>query len=129
MSIKKFVQTDPQDFANELGSLAIWKEVTYQSATLTIGTVPANSVITDVIIGRSTAWDAITTFEVGKAGDTDWLADTTQANVTGAAGAAEVIQANQMVTADTPVVLTLNQGAAAAGAGFVLVRYVELDRR
>jgi hypothetical protein len=129
MSIKKFVQTDPQDFANEIGSLAIWKEVTYQSATLTLGTVPANSVITDVIIGRGTAWDAVTTFEVGKSGDTDWLVDTTAANVTGAAGGAEVVTANQMVTEDTDVVLTLNQGAASEGSGFVLVRYVELDRR
>lgn len=129
MSIKKFAQTDPQDFANELGSLAIWKEITYQSVTQTIGTVPANSLILDAIIARGTAWDAITTFEGGKAGDTDWLFTTAQANVTGTAGGAEVIQINQMVTVDTDVILTLNQGAAAAGSGFVLVRYIELDRR
>lgn len=129
MSIKKFAQTDPQDFANELAGLAIWKEITFESATLTVGTVPGNSLITDAIIARTTAWDAITAFEGGKSGDTDWLFDTTAANVTGAAGGAEVIQVNQMVTEDTDVVLTLDQGAATEGAGFVLVRYTELDRR
>lgn len=129
MSIKNFIQTDPQDFANELGSLAIWKAVTFESVTLTLGTIPANSVITDVIIGRTEAWDAITTFEVGKSGDTDWLVNTAAANVVGAAGGAEVLTVGQMVTEDTPVVLTLNQGAASEGAGYVIVRYIELERR
>lgn len=133
MAIKDFQSTDPADFANLLTGQVIIKAITYASATQTLGTVPANSLITAVRVIRTTAWSAITTFEVGKSGDTDWLVNTTQANVTdaldsGEAGNAEVIAVNKVVTSATPIVLTLNQGAASAGAGYVVVEYVELSR-
>lgn len=133
MPIKDFQSTDPGDFAKLLPGQVIAKAVGFTSATQTLGTVPANSLITGVRVVRTTPWSAITAFEVGKAGDTDWLVSTTQANVAGAvdsgeAGAAEVVAVNKVVTADTPIVLTLNQGSAAAGAGFVIVEYVEMSR-
>lgn len=133
MSIRQFLQTDPSDFAKLLPGQVIVKPVTFTSATQTLGVVPANSLITGVRVIRTTPWSAITAFEVGKAGNTAWLASTTQANVAGAvdsgeAGAAEVVAVNKVVTADTPIVLTLNQGAAAAGTGFVVIEYVELSR-
>lgn len=133
MSIKDFLGTDPQVFAKQLPGLALFRRITYQTATLTLGTIPANSVIGNRYIVRTTPWDAITTFEIGKSGDTDWLVDTTQANLTGAldageTGAVEVIQGQKVVTADTDVIMTINQGAATAGAGFVVVEYTELSR-
>lgn len=133
MPIKDFLSTDPADFANELTGAVLVATVTYASATQTLGTVPANSLITQVTVVRTTAWDAVTTFEVGKSGDTDWLATTVEANVTGAVdsgedGNAEVVAQNKVVTGETDVILTLNQGAASAGAGYVVVEYVELNR-
>lgn len=133
MPIKDFLQTDPADFMNELTRLAIVQTITYASATQTLGTVPANSIILNRRIVRTTAWDAITTFEIGKSGDTDWLATTTQANVTasipsGEDGAVEEVTGQKMVTSDTDIVLTLDQGAASAGAGYVVIEYQELAR-
>jgi len=133
MPIKDFQSTDPADFAKLLPGQVIVKPVTFTSATQTLGVVPANSLITGVRVIRTTKWSAAPTFEVGKAGDTGWLVNAAQANVAGAvdsgeAGAAEVVAVNKVVTADTPIVLTLNQGSAAAGAGFVVIEYVELSR-
>lgn len=133
MPIKDFLETDPNDFAKELPTMAIVKAITYASATQTLGTVPANSVILSRRVIRTTPWDAITTFEIGKSGDTDWLMTTAQAAVTGSIAAgndgavAEVI-GQVVVTSDTPIILTLNQGAASAGAGYVVVEYQELAR-
>jgi len=133
MPIKDFQSMDPADFANERVGAVMVAEVTYASATQTLGTIPANSLVTQVTVVRTTAWDAITTFEVGKSGDTDWLATTEEANVdgdipSGEDGAAEVVAQNKVVTSETNVVLTLDQGAATEGAGFVVVEYVEMDR-
>ena len=133
MPIKDFLQTDPADFANELPTLAIIKPVTYASATQTLGTVPANSVILSRRVIRTTAWSAITAFKIGKAGDTDWLMTTAQAAVTGSipggeAGAVAQVDGQAVVTEPTPIVLTLNQGGASAGAGYVVIEYQELSR-
>ena len=91
-------------------------------------TVPANSIINRVYVIRTTAWDAVTAFEIGKAGDTDWLVNTTQANVTGAIGSgeeaeAEVINCNKFVETATAVNINYTAGAASAGAGYVVVEY------
>lgn len=129
--------TDPEDWKTDLldsvggGSSASRTAVTYESVTQTLVTVPANSIITTVKIIRTTAWDAITTFQVGKSGTTDWLVSTAQANVTaaltaGEEGDVEVIEPAKVVTTATPVILTLNQGAASAGSGYVIVEYTEL---
>lgn len=131
-SLKDFQEIDPATLADAMQGLAIKAKVTYLSATQTLGTVPANSLITTIAVVRTTAWDVITTFQVGKSGTLNWLIDTTEANVTGAipageAGAAEVIAVDKVVTADTPIVLTLNQGAASAGVGYVVVNFVELN--
>lgn len=132
-SVKIWDEADPRDYIKALPALALFKAVTYQSATLTLGTVPANSRIVEVCVVRTTRWTTITTFEIGKSGDTDWLATTAQANVNGAIdagedGNVEVISVNKVVTSDTDIVLTLNQGAASAGAGYVMVKFEELDR-
>ncbi len=132
-TIRKFVETDPKDFADALEGLALVKAVTFASATLTLGTVPANSVIGPVYVARTTRWDAITDFLIGKSGDTDWLVTTVQANVdgpidSGEDGNIEIISVHKIITSATDILLTLNQGAAAAGAGFVLVPYRELSR-
>ena len=134
-----FQNRDPQDFFDDLldsvpaltGSpQLLLATVTYASTTFTLGTVPANSIIRDIYVARTTAWDAITTFEIGKSGDTDWLVTTAEANVDGAIAsgesqAVEVISDAKAVDAATAVVVTLDQGAAAAGAGYIALVYVE----
>lgn len=132
-SIAKYLQQDPLDFFRGLNSLAIVKRITYQSATQTIGTIPANSIILTRRVVRLTKWDAVTTFEVGKAGDTDWLVSTAQANVTGNIpvgedAGVEEITGPKVVTAATDIVVTLNQGAAAQGVSYVIVEYQEMVR-
>lgn len=134
-----FQDRDPQDWVTDLldsvaaldGTTQLFVQaVTYTSTTFTLGTVPANSIITGVYVARTTAWDAITTFQVGKAGTTDWLVTTAEANVTGAIGAGEeqeveaILDAKAVDTA-TAVVVTLNQGAASAGSGYVVLTYIE----
>jgi len=133
ISVERAQQIDPFDFIKAFARLGLFRSVTFASATVTLGTVPANSLITRVYVGRTTKWDAVTTFQIGKSGDTDWLATTVDSNVTGAiqsgeAGAVEAIEVNKIVSANTDVILTLNQGAAAAGVGFVSVEFQELDR-
>ena len=103
---------------------------TYTSATFTLGTVPANSIISDIYVARTTAWDAITTAEIGKAGDTDWLVTTVEANLDGAIPAGEsqdveVVSDARAIDAATPIVVTLNHGAATQGAGYVALVYME----
>jgi hypothetical protein len=105
--------------------------VTFESATQTLVTVPANSLIQKVTVVRTTIWDAITTFTIGKSGTLDWLATTAQANLTaaidaGEEGNMEVIETAKVVTTATAILLTINQGAASAGAGYVVVEYQEL---
>ena len=133
----QFLSTDPEDHNTDLldslggGGGGTRTAITFASATQTLVTVPANSIITAVKIIRTTAWDAITTFEVGKAGTTDWLSTTVQANVDGAItggeeGDVEIVNTQKVVTTATPIVLTLNQGGAAAGVGYVILEYQEL---
>lgn len=113
------------------GGFATRTAITFESATQTLLTIPANSIIVKTTIVRTTAWDAITTFTVGKSGTLDWLATTVQSNVTAAVtgseeGDAEIIENNKVVTTATPIILTLDQGAAAAGVGYVVIEYQEL---
>lgn len=132
MSIRDFQSTDRNDWVNFTPSQVIRKKITYQSATQTIGTVPANSVILSTTVVRTTKWDsAPTTFEVGKSGDTDWLMTTAQANVSGNIPAGEDAgverrETTHAVTSDTAIVVTLSQGAASAGVAYVLVEYQEV---
>lgn len=105
--------------------------ITFESATQTLLTIPVNCVIQRTTIIRTTAWDAITSFVVGKSGTTDWLATTVQANLTAAVtggeeGDAEVVENNKVVVTATPILATINQGAASQGAGYVIVEYQEL---
>lgn len=133
----QFQDTDPTDqnadIVDSLGAGAggARTAITFASATQTLVTVPANSIITSVKVARTTAWDAITTFQVGKTGTLDWLVTTPQANVDGAItggeeGEVEIIDVQKVVTTATPIILTLNQGGAVAGAGYVTVEYTEL---
>jgi hypothetical protein len=133
-SVNKWQQQDPVDFAKALPGLVKVVNVTYQSVTQTMFTAPAYSILREAIIVRTTKWNAApATFHIGKGGDTDWLVNTTQANVdgnipVGEDAGTEVISINKTVTSDTPIVLTLNHGAATAGSGYVMVRYEELAR-
>ena len=134
-----FQNRDPQDWIDDLldsvSSLTgspqlLLATVTFESVTFTLGTPPANSILQSIYVARTTAWDAITTFEIGKAGDTDWLVTTVEANVTGAIPAGEsqdveVISDAKAVDAATAIVVTLNQGAATEGAGYIALVYVE----
>lgn len=86
--------------------------------------LPANSLVTNVEILRTTAWDAITTFEVGKAGDSDWLSNTLQANLTGAAPGVETIAVSRYSNSATTVTVTWAQGGATQGAGSVTIQYI-----
>lgn len=134
-----FQDRDPQNWIDDLldsisaltgAPQLLLATVTYESATLTLGTVPANSIIQSIYVARTTAWDAITTFEIGKAGDTDWLVTTVEANVDGAIPSGEsqdveVVSDAKAVDAATAVVVTLDQGAATEGAGYIALVYVE----
>lgn len=134
-----FQQKDPQnwvdDLLNSLGAVQrIAAAIDTASVTQTIGTVPANSIILNRYIARTTAWNAApTAFEVGKAGTTDWLVTTLQANVDGAitggeAGEIETVSLFKFVTAATPIVLTLDHNSASAGAAYVVVEYMEVTQ-
>ena len=134
-----FQSRDPQDWADDLldsvpsltGSpQLLLATVTFESTTFTLGTIPANSIILDRYVARTTKWDAVTTFEIGKAGDTDWLMTTVQANVAGAIPSGEsqdveVVSDAKAVDAATAIVVTLNQGTATQGAGYIALMYVE----
>jgi len=134
-----FQSRDPQDWVGDLldsvpsitgAPQLLLATITYESATQTLGTVPANSIITGIYVARTTAWDAITTFEIGKAGTTDWLVTTVEANADGAIPAGEsqdveVVSDAKAVDAATAVVITLDQGAATEGAGYVALVYME----
>ena len=134
-----FQSRDPQDWMDDLmdsvpsltGSpQLLLATVTFETTTFTLGTVPANSIILDRYVARTTEWDAITTFEVGKAGDTDWLVTTTEANVDGAIPSGEsqdveVVSDAKAVDVATAIVVTLNHSTATQGAGYVALVYME----
>ncbi len=117
-----FQQTDPQDFAQQL-PMFLRADITFESATQTIGTVPAGATILRRIVTKRTVWDAVTTFEIGNSGDTDAYASTAQSNVTVAG--VEITTIGEVVSSDTDILVTLNQGAATQGAATVLVEFLE----
>lgn len=130
---RDFQGTDPavqaRRLAEALGRMRLWSAIDYTTATFTLGTIPAGSTILDRRIIRTTKWNAApTTAEIGKSGDTDWLATTAQANLDGnidegEAGGVEVVSSQKYVASDTDIVVTLNHGSATAGAGYVEVEY------
>lgn len=133
ISLKNRFQIDPADFIKAMFGLAIVKEITYESATLTAGTLPAYSFAPWVFIVRVTPWDVITSILVGKSGDTDWLADTDDANLTAPLPSnedlgVEAIAINKGVLTDTDILVTINQGAASAGLAYIVIPFVELQR-
>lgn len=131
-TIKDALQVDPADRVKGQPSARIIKRITTASATQTIGTVPANSIITAARVARLTKWNqAPTTFEIGKGGDTDWLMTTSQANVSGnitegEAGDVESVGLGKIVTAATDIVVTLSHNSATAGVAWVIVEFSEL---
>lgn len=88
-------------------------------------TIPANSIVTAVRIVRTTAWDVLTSFTLGKSGDADWLANNDDHNLTGSAPGMETVVPEAVVTTATRVTAAWNQGAASEGAGVVIVEYVK----
>ena len=83
--------------------------------------IPANNLVIARYIVRTTAWDVITTFTAVIDGNT--AVSNLQHNLTGAAPDVETVATPIWVTADANIVLTWNQGAAAQGAGFLVVTY------
>lgn len=87
--------------------------------------IPANTLVTRRDIVETTAWDAITSFELGWSGDNDALITNAQCGLTG----------NDPTTIDIPVLITQartatvtwNQGAATQGVGYIVLTYVRLD--
>jgi len=130
-----FQDRDPQDWATDLldsvpaltgAPQLMHHSFTYQTSTFTLGTAPANSTILKAFIARTTAWDAITAFTGGKSGSTGWLWTTEEANLTGAIPAGEEqdveeVVINKAVDTATPIVVTINQGAASQGSGYVIL--------
>jgi len=138
--LDNFLKRDPYDWIEDLldsvASLTgapqlLLATIAYDDgAETSLGTVPANSVIQAVYVARTTAWDALTTFEIGKAGDTDWLVTTAEANLDGAIPAGEsqdveVIADSKAVDAATEILISYTAGAASQGAGYVAVVFHE----
>jgi hypothetical protein len=88
-------------------------------------TVPAGAYLERVYIVREIAWDALTSFTLGKSDDADWLVTDAQHNLTGAAPAVEVVEKSETVAAETAITATWNQGTAAQGLGYVIVQYLQ----
>jgi len=136
----QFLQRDPYDWITDLldsvaaltgaPQLLLAAIAWDDDASTALGTVPANSVITAVYVARTTAWDTLTAFTIGKSGDADWLVTTAEANLDGAIPAGEsqdveVIADSKAVDAATPIVITYTAGAASAGAGYVVLEFIE----
>lgn len=136
----QFLQRDPRDWATDLldsvafltgaPQILVTSIAHGDSSPISLGTVPANSVITTVYVARTTAWDAITSFVIGKSGDTDWLVTNAEANLTGAIPSGEsqdveVIADAKAVDAATAVIITYSAGTASEGAGYVVLEYIE----
>jgi hypothetical protein len=104
--------------------LVLEVDLAYTDTTGAIGTIPAGSVITERVVIRTTPWDALTLFAVGKAGDTDWLVANHEHGLTKAGAGAELIGGGaEYVATDTPIIATWNQGAASQGEGKLQIRY------
>lgn len=88
--------------------------------------IPERTMVTNVEILRTTAWDAITTFQVGIAGDSDLLCTTVQANLTGAAPGVETVGVSRYFSSATALTVTWVQGGAMQGAGIVTIQYIML---
>lgn len=109
--------TVPIDFADVSGNA-----VDIHGNTVVI---PASSLITNVEVLRTTSWDVLTTFEVGRSGDSDWLVTNFQHNLTGAgAPATETVSVTRFVSSATTITVMWNQGAATQGAGSVTIQYI-----
>ncbi len=132
-----FQGQDPQDFVNDLidsiptilQGLAIKTlkvAISYTSSSGTIGTIPANSVVLSRYAIRTTAWNALTNFQLGKSGSAEYFMTMEQANLTGAAPDVEAVNTPIYIVSATDVVATWNQGAASAGGGYIVIEYVEL---
>lgn len=86
--------------------------------------LPANCLVTDVEILRTTAWDALTEFTCGIAADPDLLVTNLQHNLTGAAPDVETVSVSRYFSSATAVTVTWNQGAATQGVGSVTIQYI-----
>jgi hypothetical protein len=87
-------------------------------------TIPEHSVVTRVLVVLQTDWDALTSFQLGQSGDSDWLVTNTEHGLTGDAYDTNIINADVVVLADTPLLMTFDQGAATRGEAYILVEYI-----
>jgi hypothetical protein len=101
--------------------------ISYTDSTGVVFTVPENCLILDAVVVRTTAWDAPPSFELGKAGDADWIINNHQHElVEDAPGVARIAGDPVRTTLETGIVATWDQGAATQGAGYLVVTYLEL---
>jgi len=102
--------------------------ISYADTSGPVATLPANCLITSRHVVRTTPWDIIALFAVGKADDLDWLVQNYQHNLSLAfAGATEITGGPVYVAAETPLIFTWDQGGASVGAGYVVICYTMLE--
>jgi len=102
--------------------------ISHEDASGPVATLPANCLITSRQVVRTTPWDIIALFAVGKADDLDWLVQNYQHNLSLAfAGATEITGGPIYVAEETPLIFTWDQGGASAGEGYVVICYTMLE--
>lgn len=102
--------------------------ISYTDTTGVVATLPANCLITSRQVVRTTPWDILALFAVGKTGDLDWLVQNYQHNLSLAyAGATEITGGPIYVDAETEIIFTWDQGGASAGEGYVVICYTMLE--
>lgn len=91
-------------------------EITYQTVTgTTLFTAPAGCICQERLLNRTEAWDVITNLTIGTAADPDQLVKDYQHSAIDPPGV-ERIQIPYYYAAATPIIITVDHGAATAGA-------------
>jgi hypothetical protein len=118
----QFLQTDGNgnlSFANVANNTTSfsWGDTSPKSLL----TVPAGSVVTEVSIIITTAFDAVSSLTVGDSGNTSRLMEATD-SITTVSGTYSV-EPGYLYTTQTPLTLSINPGASQSGSGFVVITY------
>ncbi len=108
------------------------KEITFadNGSTVTIGTLPANSVVLRGGVAVTVAFDGDTTntLDIGTTGDTDGFATDLALGTIGNIVADEMATSNDaLISAETDVVgVVVSTASATAGTAYVWIEYVPL---
>lgn len=103
----------------------IQAEITYLDITGTIATLPINCIVLNRHIIRTTAWDTLNSFQLGSAVDPDLFITNAQANLNSPAPDVEVVSIPRIITEQTNIVATWDQGGASQGSGRLIIEYIE----